>query len=504
MFRNTRAALTGFPERRARLAPLDPCDDIDSAKVKWLAALLKELGAAKVLLICHTRELAEQTQERLLREVNVSTALFHEGMTLVQRDRAAVHFADEEGARILLCSEIGSEGRNFQFAHHLVLYDLPTNPELLEQRIGRLDRIGQTEAITIHVPYVRHTAGEMLARWYHEGLDAFEKLPHGALDILTRIGGDLGALCAEYDAAHLDALIRETRAAASQVAAQLAQGHDRLLQLTSFKADAAQRVIEAVHAVDDDLDFEDFIIRLMDRLGVVVEAHGHRSHVLRPGDLMTDALPALPPEGLFVTFDRIRALSRENIGFLTIDHPTVRGALDHLLGTELGNTAFGIWKNAGTEGILLDLHFVVDCIAPAALHVNRFLPALPLRIIVDHAQQDQTDNEAAQTAGLSKGDPSKLLDNAAFRKKLMPAMLKKARAVAAERLATIAAEAQATMTRQLDAEIERLETLAAVNRYVRSEEAEALRREKAQLTTAIAGATLRLDVLRLILQTQKK
>ena len=42
------------------------------------------------------------------------------------------------GAQILLCSEIGSEGRNFQFAHHLVLFDLSLNPELLEQRIGRL------------------------------------------------------------------------------------------------------------------------------------------------------------------------------------------------------------------------------------------------------------------------------------------------------------------------------------------------------------------------------
>jgi superfamily II DNA/RNA helicase len=54
----------------------------------------------------------------------------------VQRDRNAAWFAEPEGARLLLCSEIGSEGRNFQFAQHLVLFDLPLNPELLEQRIG--------------------------------------------------------------------------------------------------------------------------------------------------------------------------------------------------------------------------------------------------------------------------------------------------------------------------------------------------------------------------------
>lgn len=53
----------------------------------------------------------------------------------------------------MLCSEIGSEGRNFQFASHLVMFDLPFNPDLLEQRIGRLDRIGQVHDIQIHVPY---------------------------------------------------------------------------------------------------------------------------------------------------------------------------------------------------------------------------------------------------------------------------------------------------------------------------------------------------------------
>ena len=501
MFRNTRAALKGFPERKVHLVPLNGGDDPDAAKVKWLAALLKQLGTAKVLLICRTRELAEATQERLLHEINVSSGLFHEEMTLVQRDRAAVHFADEEGARILLCSEIGSEGRNFQFAHHLVLYDLPDNPELLEQRIGRLDRIGQTATIEIHVPYASGSGGEMLARWYHEGLNAFEKHPHGAMEILEQLGG-LATLCAEFDEKMLAALIKNTRSALKKVTAKLEKGHDRLLEMTSFKAESAQKVIEAVHALDDDLDFEDFIIRLMDRLGIVVEEHGHRSYVFRPGDLMTDALPALPPEGMFVTFDRERALSRENIGYLTIDHPTVRGAMDHVLGGELGNTSFGIWKGSGEEGILLDLHYVVDCVAPAALHVNRFLPSIPIRVIIDHAMKDHSDDEDAQTAGLTKGDPSKLLDNGPFRKKLMPAMLKKAQVIASARMNDLVTAAVLDVNTQLDTEIERLEDLARINNHVRPEEAVTLRQSQQDLLKAINGAQLRLDVLRLVLKTK--
>ena len=79
---------------------------------------------------------------------------------------------EDTGAQVLLCSEIGSEGRNFQFASNLVMFDLPFNPDLLEQRIGRLDRIGQAHDIQIHVPYLEKTAQSVLVRWYHEGLDA--------------------------------------------------------------------------------------------------------------------------------------------------------------------------------------------------------------------------------------------------------------------------------------------------------------------------------------------
>lgn len=502
MFRNTRAALKGFPERKALLAPLKPGEDEDTVKIKWLAGLLRDLGTSKVLLICRTREQAETIHEMLLHELNVSCSLFHEEMTLVQRDRAAVHFADEEGARILLCSEIGSEGRNFQFAHHLVLYDLPLNPELLEQRIGRLDRIGQTATIQIHVPYIKGTEGEVLARWYQEGINAFEKHPHGAMDILIQMRADLAALAKNFSTKKLDTLISKTQKALALVEAKLEKGHDRLLEMTSFKPDQAQSVIDAVHALDDELDFEDFVIRLMDRIGVTVEEHGHRSYVFRPGDLMSDALPALPPEGMFVTFDRERALSRENIGFLTIDHPTVRGAMDHLLGSELGNTSFGVWKGSGGEGILLDLHYVVDCIAPAALHVSRFLPSTPIRVIIDHAMTDLSEDDDTQTAGLIKGDSSKLLDNGAFRKKLMPAMMKKALGIANTKMSALIAEALAQIDTQLNAEIERLEDLARINNHVSPEEAKSLRESQNELQRVVSGSKLRLDVMRLVIKTK--
>src|SRR5690606_15884430 len=120
-----------------------------------------------------------------------TASVFHEDLTLVQRDRNAAWFAEPDGAQILLCSEIGSEGRNFQFAHHLILFDMPVHPELLEQRIGRLDRIGQKKGITIYIPYLLGSPQEFLVRWFHEGLNAFNANLEGGNMIFKLFGNRL-------------------------------------------------------------------------------------------------------------------------------------------------------------------------------------------------------------------------------------------------------------------------------------------------------------------------
>lgn len=101
-----------------------------------------------MLVICAKATTALQLEQVLREREGIRAAVFHEGMSIIERDRAAARFAEEDtGAQVLLCSEIGSEGRNFQFASNLVMFDLPFNPDLLEQRIGRLDRIGRAHDI---------------------------------------------------------------------------------------------------------------------------------------------------------------------------------------------------------------------------------------------------------------------------------------------------------------------------------------------------------------------
>ncbi len=122
----------------------------------------------KVLVICAKATTALQLEQVLREREGIRAAVFHEGMSIIERDRAAARFAEEDtGAQVLLCSEIGSEGRNFQFASNLVMFDLPFNPDLLEQRIGRLDRIGRAHDIQIHVPYRKNRpvgAGSLVSR----------------------------------------------------------------------------------------------------------------------------------------------------------------------------------------------------------------------------------------------------------------------------------------------------------------------------------------------------
>jgi SNF2 family DNA or RNA helicase len=74
-------------------------------------------------------------------------AVFHGGLTRLEKEAAIGRFRGP--SRLLLCTESGSEGRNLQFAHAVCNFDLPWNPMRIEQRIGRLSRIGQTHDVHV-------------------------------------------------------------------------------------------------------------------------------------------------------------------------------------------------------------------------------------------------------------------------------------------------------------------------------------------------------------------
>ncbi|RZA04446.1 MAG: RNA polymerase-associated protein RapA, partial [Moraxellaceae bacterium] len=258
LFRNTRNSVAGFPERHLHQHALDLSNEqlvdirqlplenqlraenywhqrendwwLHDPRVSWLSDWLKQNRRKKVLVICASADTAQTLEDYLRLRKGLLTAVFHEGLNLIERDRAAAYFADmEEGAQVLICSEIGSEGRNFQFAQDLVLFDLPLNPDLLEQRIGRLDRIGQTATVNIHTPFYAGSAQEKLIRWYHHGLNAFEKTCAIGQNVYIQYADRLLPVLVDDDETGFANLLEETKNYAADLVTQLQKGRDRLL-----------------------------------------------------------------------------------------------------------------------------------------------------------------------------------------------------------------------------------------------------------------------------------
>jgi ATP-dependent helicase HepA len=497
LFRTTREHLTGFPQRQPQLHPLAR----GACPYAWLAALLRSLPQTeKVLLITSSPEAAIAVQEKLRAVLDCEAALFHEDLNLLQRDRNAAWFADPEGARILICSEIGSEGRNFQFARQLVLFGLPRDPELLEQRIGRLDRIGQTGTIHIHVPYGIRSSSELHARWLHEGLDAFTRPLKGATALAGILLPELDALQdLPADSAKFKAFLRRSRELRDQVARDLATSHDRLLELGAPAPEQAAFLLDSVRAADDDVRFEGFAVRLFDHLGLDVADLCHRSYHFHRGQRHSEAFAGLPPDGLAATFERATALAREDLSFLTADHPVFLGALEQLLDSESGNACFAHWQTGQGKAVLLECAFVLECLAPTRLHLDRFLPPTAIRILVDH--RGNALDTAHPSALLVPGDSRRLVSQESFRRDLFPGMLAAARALATAAASAPAEAAQTLAAQTLGAELERLADLATRNPQVSAAELAALRAVRDESLTALASPRLRLDALRLIWRT---
>ncbi len=535
VFRNSRANMTGFPKRMYCPAPLGvPRDSkallnrlakefeaefsdnehqirysfADDPRMDWLVSLLKGKRDAKILLICKSKRKVLAIESALQEKLNVKLALFHEDLPLVQRDRNAAWFAEPEGARILLCSEIGSEGRNFQFAHHLVLFDLPANPGLLEQRIGRLDRIGQTATIQIHVPYVVGSAQEFLADWYHQGLDAFEVCAHGTVEYRDAFGARLFEGALGYgrgkkgcNRESLEAFVEETIAFREELTEKLRHGRDRLLELNSFDKTVASEVVERIRRTEHDPTGRNMLFELLDHYGVRIEEHEGGEVFLDARHAYVESFPHIPREGILVTFERERAIVREDIGFVSQDHPLVLESMALLVNSETGISAFSI-RASDVSNLLLEAIFVLEPVAQANLHVDRFMAPTPLRVLVDIRGKDLTHERdpAWEQTQLKDGSLNRFLENPGFNREVFLAMLKGAEEIAQSESASVKQRAKVEMKTALAVELQRLLDLRKINENVRKEEVELARSEIKGIAGAIDSARLRLDSVRLILE----
>lgn len=423
LFRNTREAIQGFPGRDCQPAALPAPEhwskdgklreqmwpeeaQLDGSwmehdpRVMWLMEMLRTgLKHKKVLLIARTGPVVEALENVLRLHAGIRTAMFHEGMSLLERDQAAAYFAEDSyGAQILLCSEIGSEGRNFQFASDLILFDLPANPDVLEQRIGRLDRIGQENRIQIHVPYLIGTAQERMFRWYNEGLNIFTNISPTAQTLQENFLVQLKDCLLADVGQQFEDLLEEVSVQREALESELQAGRDRLLEYNSCRPIVAQEIVKALEDYDDNTTLPMFMKRFMASTNIDFDEQSNGTVIIKPTDQMQVQGLSLDEEGMTATFYRDQAQVREDAQYLTLEHPFTESVMEMINTQSFGSTNVSVLKSAALPqgSVLLEVWFKVDVVAPKALNLPSSLPQQLIRVLLSEKGQDLSDKIAPE------------------------------------------------------------------------------------------------------------
>ncbi len=494
LFRNRRERLAGlFPGRNLHPVPLE--GEGPAARLAWLCGFLDANPDQKVLLIARRASTVLELQESLRLSRGARAAVFHEGLPLVERDRQAAWFADPEGAQILLASEIGSEGRNFQFAHHLVFWDVPLHPDLIEQRIGRLDRIGQDQPVEIHVLFQVGQVEERLFRWHHEALGSFAGPVEGSDEILHAVEVRQNLMAADFQG-----FLERSRELVEQFRREARQDVDVLVDLNSYRSEEGRALSQEIEATEAASRLEDYLGQALERFGVQDEELATPGlHRIRPGQMMfVESLPGLREDGLVATFRRSQALDREDLEFLTPDHPLVDGCLSMLLDGAEGTASAVRWRGAPAPGFLFQGLFLLEALGPPRLELHRYLPATPLLVTVDLSGRPW-EGRLPAPGGLDRllaPTVGALLARLGDR---LETLVERAENLACERSVPLRGEARDQARHLLAQEQARLEELHRVNPAVSAEEVSAHRSRMGAVLKALDQATPRLDSVRLVL-----
>lgn len=194
----------------------------DNAKLDRLIRLLAEFPD-KMVIFTQFRATQELLTERL-RQAGHDVAVFHGGLSRLEKEAAIAEFRGP--ARLLLCTESGSEGRNLQFAHAVCNFDLPWNPMKIEQRIGRLSRIGQTQDVHVFNLVAAGTIEAAVLHLLEAKLSMFE-LVIGEIDMI------LGNLDDEQEFQDVVADLWAESADSDEFARRMNELGDRLLAAKS-------------------------------------------------------------------------------------------------------------------------------------------------------------------------------------------------------------------------------------------------------------------------------
>jgi superfamily II DNA or RNA helicase len=300
------------------------------SKADLLIKIIKEIteknAHEKILIFTQFKQTLFYLARRI-KSLGIQVAEFHGELNEQQKDRAVTGFRQE--IPIMLSTEIGGEGRNFQFCHIIINYDLPWNPMRLEQRIGRLDRIGQTHDVLIYNFFIKDTVESSIILAIADRIHLFEE-SIGALEpILGDLEGKITDLVLRDNDEplkfRLEEVIQKTNNQIESVEAKL---EDLLLDKKSFQYDLISGDISREDQLTDiDLIIFMHAIQLHERpqnfeFKPITQLHQQGLWEIRFGKSLLHQL-RIPQSDYIGVFDLDLARTQEEVDFFALGHPIV-------------------------------------------------------------------------------------------------------------------------------------------------------------------------------------
>ncbi len=328
----------GDAELKQRALAMDAADP----RLAWLLSHAPRWRDAKektLVFVAH-RDTLEMLRTALSHRAQLASGVFHEELTPARRDTEVARFREPHGPSLLVSTECGGEGRNFEFCQRLVLFDLPWKPSVVEQRIGRLDRIGRR--IPVEIVYFRPPSGvgrDAVALF--EALGVFREPLAGLEPQLAHVEPTLEDVAVDPDAVlsgpRLDALLADARAARTRIREAAYQQ----LHRDPYRAEMADAILARVPPELDALN-ERVVVTACARLGFRVDGpRGRRIFSIDFGsEALVDSLPGVAGGQTWVgTFDREEAVQDESLDFFASGHPLVEGVFAYFEDSPLGRVA---------------------------------------------------------------------------------------------------------------------------------------------------------------------
>jgi ATP-dependent helicase HepA len=532
------AGLSAAGERKLAQRALAATRD---SKLEAFEALLEQLGPTeKVLVFAEPRETIEYLRGALARR-RIEALAYVGDLSPAERDKLVARFRDPDGPRVLLSTELGGEGRNFQHCHVLLNYDLAWSPAAIEQRIGRIDRIGQSREVRIYAFRPDGTLAARVLDVLDLGVGVFTE-PVGGLDpVLEGVEPELLALASTDDGARWERMTRELSARVSAARAEVARAHDPLLDRRSCDLRAMQALADrgatrigaripagadaesALRMVAATLEtrLEAVTIEAAKRVGLAVDVDvdvlpGQVSFHVGP-ELRVDALAGFDlseDRTVLGSFRREVAVQHEEHDSFATGHPLIEALFSWVRDGELGRATVARGRIRGVSGAALDARFLIALPDPADLAQGARVPSrraarhleearirVPVRLdgrggaSVEDGLAAQLDSAKLEAVPAPEGGPPGAFVQA------VEMGLRVAQDEAQRRLRKLVADATAGIGAEQEAASRRLSRWLAQSKVSAAEAEKVLASEARvyeQAAAALDGARLELDQVALV------